>query len=532
MKFRLFHKKTPPPETQEEKAKREQEEEKKKLLELYGGTVIRPGVAGKKQRETGRGLGFDPDYFISSLTKLVAAVLAVALVFYFGYHLFATFSTGISTSEVYVVNGVASCAAKGIIVRDESVLKTSAQGYLHSDFKDGDRVSKGETVCRVYAADMSADSAELERLDREITLLKNSIGTGVTAAGMLESYRDASDTYASFMSDLSAGDAGAASEYSDSFRQTLNRLKYFSEGGDSLTSRLLALQSRRDSLAASFSKSVAGVKTQTAGYYYSVADGYENVMTEASLTGFSEEVFKGLKNAVPEDVSGSAGKIAPSSKWYLALESEGYLLENIELGDSVELTFTDCGGKKLSMTVESTVRTSDGILLLLSSGKEIPSPECGRFRTVEVKASEYSGYRIPTVALHSYRGMTGVFTLHGKYVAFRRVNIIYEDTGYCVVSDYSEFSADEPTVCRVLPYSVRGVIDNNSAMREFAHDNGLYSRARYVDKGDTAYAVTMLRKYSGVPVEYGRDFEYFYYLNRLETLIISGNDLYDGKVVD
>ena len=88
-----------------------------------------------------------------------------------------------------------------------------------------------------------------------------------------------------------------------------------------------------------------------------------------------------------------------------------------------------------------------------------------------------TGYRIPTDALDEYDGETGVYILVGTAVEFRRVTVIFEGNGYCIVKTYEK------------------------------------------DRAEGEAAGTL-------------DSEKYPYLYVNDLVITSGNDLYDGKLLD
>ena len=55
-----------------------------------------------------------------------------------------------------------------------------------------------------------------------------------------------------------------------------------------------------------------------------------------------------------------------------------------------------------------------------------------RMQPVEISAVEYTGFEVPIEAVRVVNGFEGVYILDEVTVEFRRINIIYEGDGYVI----------------------------------------------------------------------------------------------------
>ena len=58
-----------------------------------------------------------------------------------------------------------------------------------------------------------------------------------------------------------------------------------------------------------------------------------------------------------------------------------------------------------------------------------------RVQEVELLVNSIQGYRVPTEALTTQKGLDGVYVLSSSEVFFRRVNILYRGADYVVVAE-------------------------------------------------------------------------------------------------
>jgi hypothetical protein len=130
------------------------------------------------------------------------------------------------------------------------------------------------------------------------------------------------------------------------------------------------------------------------------------------------------------------------------------------------------------MTLERVLFDGEGEgYVVFSSYDLILSSELSRAQDVKVNMGSTTGYRIPSDSLVENDGESGVYILVGTVVEFRRVSVILEGNGYMIVKTYEKDRAEG---------EANGTLD-------------------------------------------GEKYPYLY-VNDL--IITSGNDLYDGKLLD
>ena len=84
-------------------------------------------------------------------------------------------------------------------------------------------------------------------------------------------------------------------------------------------------------------------------------------------------------------------------------------------------------------------------------------------------------------------------------------------------ADYADAEPGKPLTYTSLGFSDHGKIDDYASLHAFAEGLGL--EKTIYDNG-------------GIPVPKGRTLRYFYHLNDLEQIILTGRDLYHGKALD
>lgn len=505
---------------------KKREKDKNSLPVKGSRSAITKFNSGRAETEKTGGMGFDFSYLLSAFLTVAVAVLSVGLVFYFGYHLINSFTADVTTAPAYDITEKEYRRATGYVFRSEETVKTSLSGTPEYKIADGERIGVNETVCNVYSSITDEVRARIGEIDREYELLRSSLDVGKVQTGIPEAMRDAQDQYDEIMSLLSREKYADAAAHTDSLLSTLNRLSILEHGRENAELRLSQLLAEKSGLIATYGRMTGTVKADRVGYFFRDPDGYESIFDPALLDDITVGGFAELITQPPSDVSGCVGKMIDDPKWYLCVPLDPESAQGFSEGKEYNVVFNDNGGKTLSMTLERLVLDLDdydsdgdrGEALLIFSSKEMPkSFRYLRTQDVSIEFASYNGYRIPISAVRYYEGMTGVYTLGGGYVFFRQIKVIYEGNGYCIAADYSDAEPGKPKTYTVLGFPDRGAVDDYASLHALAEERG-WERIDH-DNG-------------GAPVVKGQSLRYFYHLDDLEQIILTGKDLYHGKALD
>ena len=211
--------------------------------------------------------------------------------------------------------------------------------------------------------------------------------------------------------------------------------------------------------------------SQQSCYYFYETDGYEALFSPDKLESMTPAELSKAVSSNPSEYSGNViGRAVYSPKWYLALPTDETVAIRFTEGNVYEIDFSS--HEALKMTLEKICVSENGDAYLLMSCLDLSiAASMPRTQNVKILMGSLTGYRIPAAAMTTVNGERGVYILIGTVVEFRRVTVIGEMNGYYIVSTFEEDA------------------DSNSV--------------------------------SHIP-----------YLNVNDLIIISGNDLYDGKLLD
>lgn len=482
--------------------------------------------SGRGKTEKTKKLGFDFSYLFSALLTVAVAAVSVGLVFYFGYHMIKAFTSDVTTTPAYDITESEYRRGTGYIFRSEEVIGTKYSGTPDYVVSDGERIGVDELLCNIYASVSDEIRMQIEDIDREIALLEAAVDSGVIQTGLPEALDDANSRYAEIMKLLSSGNYADAATLSDSFLAALNRIDVLENGTGDIKLRISSLYAERSGLIATYGKKTGSVNADSVGYFFRDCDGYEAIFNPDLLKNITVGSFAELTNETPADISGCVGKMLDEAKWYLCVPLDSESARGFTEGEKYNIVYNDNGGRTLSMTLERFVldledHDSDGdraeALLIFSTNEMPKSFKYFRTQDVSIEYASYQGYRIPLSAVRYYDGMTGVYTLNGGYVFFRQIKVLYEGGGYCIAADYADAEPGKPKTYTALGFSDYGKFDDYASLHSLAEEYGWEKKV--YDNG-------------GIPVPKGQTLRYFYHLDDLEQIILTGKDLYHGKALD
>lgn len=381
------------------------------------------------------------------LLKVLAAAAAVIIVVYFAAEMYSLTSRTYTTQTTYEQTVLETVDAKMYIIRDETILTTASGGVTVPLAKNGERVSKGSTIAAIFASEGSAENyVESKSLEQKLGSYQKIDGQLKLANVDLNKLNG--EINREF---LSMADAAYSNDFSDladaklSFAEKLSR-KQISLGKEvDCSSQIAELQSEITALQSDATPSEI-ITAESAGYYVSEVDGYENVLTGADVESLTEdklkETFKAEKTEPPE---GAIGKIIDGYNWYIATVVETAKVSELSKGSSVDLIF----GESEDETVKTYIHTVKSINVdesLIVFRCNLMNEKLTSLRVVDGKivVNEYTGLKVSRDAVRlDDEGNSGVYVRRGNIVNFRSLNILYSEDDFVIaVKPSSESGID------------------------------------------------------------------------------------------
>lgn len=390
------------------------------------------------------------------LKQVLTIACSVFVIAYAVMQLSLTANDTVETEHAFysVVDEVISATA--YVFRDETVVMQNGGGTVSYSVENGEKVHVGQELCVNYQSSDEAGAQEtINRLNAKIDLLnKSSIGSASFSTDLSKINGDISSYMLSIQKSVANGDLSAAARVQDELLIQMNRRQAtVADSKDYFGAQISALTQKKNMLE----ETLSGVKIVTnataAGYFYSAADGYEKTFVPSALDSITAGEFEELIKTNPDEsiLNGSVGKIAESSKWYLAFVTTRREAAFFTEGNKYDVAFTYSSGKELQMRYEGTRGDTkdDEVVLVFSTGSLVNGINLTRKQEVKVIKNTMQGLKVRTSAIVNVDGQTGVYSLSTGRVVFKTAEIICESGGFYLVKLPNENNRSERSATKV-----------------------------------------------------------------------------------
>ena len=387
-------------------------------------------------------------------TVILALLLAVFV--YMGVQFSRNFSSTVTTLRTQTVTDSSYVYLKGYVFRDETPLTFEGTGVIDMPSEDGSRVGVDQKYGVYYPMGGSdetvrAKQEELDKLNESISRLDHNTAHGIVA-NLDVVNKIISSSYYAYIDSVLDGDFSLADKKSADLLDALVDHALITGKGGSGNDIAESLEKKKQELITSLGASGRELVSDESFYFYRSLDGYEGVFAISSLEGMTPDGLKKLIAASPVTYSsGTVGRIVHSPKWYMAMPTDKATAKRFEEGVVYSVLYSGNSDARVEMALERIcVDEKGGAYLLFSSFDLNLSGEISRSQNVKIVMDSVTGYRIPDEAIVERDGFKGVYILVGTVVEFRRVTPIGDGNGYVIVKTFEKDQEEDPN--NKIPY--------------------------------------------------------------------------------
>ena len=375
------------------------------------------------------------------VVHIATIAVAAAALAYLGYHFFEGFSADIETEYATLVTDSDVVPLDAYIMRSESVIFAASATSGHSVgyvFSDGTKVHGGQVVANIYTGDGSSDEAIVD-LDRRIDLLESSnLTDGMTSSDTYVIDSKIQNYYYLIHQSTLLGNYSNLTKRRDELLTLINKRKILTGATTGYSDRIESLTAERALLSAGQDTIAESVEAPYAGYFYSTTDGYESTFSASKVESLTLAEFDKMLSSQPTRYSDRAvGKMVSDFNWYIVCETTRDSLRYFTKGYPYYVNFPYNDDISIKMTLSNVVSEvgSDRVLLVLETERIPEDFSFRRMQPVELVRSSYTGYRVPISAARLVDGKQGVYIMIGNTIEFREIDILLEMDGYYIVAE-------------------------------------------------------------------------------------------------
>lgn len=380
-----------------------------------------------------------------SLAWKALTIVISLLIIYTGYHVLWGLSESVPTTAAGLVEQTRSVMLEGVIFRNEEPISTKYQGNMLPYISNGEKASKDYVVASIYSKFLSDNiNDKIDELEEKLEILNRSNVKGLVSVVDIEKLEnDIDKLYTSLMLAVSNNENYKVKQIEKELTICLNQMKIYKGEVSNYNSEIEALKSEISAYYALFDGEKEDIVAYNGGYFYYHCDGYENILTYEKLDSLTVNSLMGLLDDTkksPVVNSSYTCKFVYASIWKMASVCDEATVALLEEGKEYSITLFDVKERNLKVNLEKIGEIQDGKAVLVFSCDTMPEGfDYSRYQSFKLEISTLEGYRVPNEALVSVidentgEEIKGVYILNASKVYFRRVDVIVNSEGYCIV---------------------------------------------------------------------------------------------------
>lgn len=382
---------------------------------------------------------------------LVSALTILALI-YVAYLLISANFDMYPTENAVQTTVTNKIFTNAFIIRDENVISNNTNGVLSYSCYEGEEVKVGGAIANIYENEDDAlaqtTAAALEKQKSTLESLQKN--NSVNNVGIDTINNSIHNNLINYLDDINNGELNSAFTDSYNLISSINQRQLYTGKYTNFNSEISSLQAQIDSLKNSSGESIGTIKSDKAGYFSEYCDGYENSIKYSDIDRIKlNDLEKVQKSNISDN---TAGKIISSLNWYVACKVSADEATELSLWDgNVTILFSDAATDSVPASIyriHQETTDSDALVILKCDYMDEGLIEA-RQEPVEIGLGTYTGLRISKRAIHDdyvtktiydendnahteQKKVQGVYVLYGSEVQFKQISILYADDDYVI----------------------------------------------------------------------------------------------------
>ncbi|MBQ4100244.1 MAG: hypothetical protein IJC83_01715 [Oscillospiraceae bacterium] len=378
------------------------------------------------------------------LGKIITVFISIMFIGYIGFQFFRYLYEPYKTEVALLYTQQDTINLKGIVIRDETTVKTKVSGVKSYLFEDGKKVAINTSVAEIYSDINDAlNQIKIKELENEIDVLEASQDKGATYYVHTDVLnRQITQKVGNLVDLVYSGNVSDKQTIRDEMLTYLNRRQIVTGQAENFNDRISEIKSEIKQLQSQTGSPIGTAFAQKEGYFVSETDGYENLLTKDYVMSLDKDEFKNLINNPQEHIQGEniVGKIIGDFDWYFAvIVPKEQSLRFIE-GASCQIDFELSKTISVPAEVLSVKQTEDGENYIALLHSDYMSSEISKIRiqNANISFKTYSGLKVNKKAIRFEDDVMGVYVRIGDEVEFKKIDVIFESNSFVLCEDSTD----------------------------------------------------------------------------------------------
>lgn len=342
------------------------------------------------------------------------------------------------------------------VIRDEELVENNTKGVLVYQASNGDKVKADGTIADVYRNETEAvnykNLCEIEEEIEELEALNNTLGSSNVGLDSVNNRLD--QKLVTYIDTINKRDFSSISQVQSDLLSAVYRKQIITGDQENFDDKIAKLKKEKETLEQKNSNSIDSIVSKNAGYFVTDIDGYENKFDVDSL---SEISYSDITNVKASNVNKDkyVGKIIKNVNWYLACpvsfeQAKAISHNDAEVNVRIPYATNDLIPAKVVSVNEYS--KDEKAVVVLECNYMSPALSQIRNEAVEIQLDTYEGLKVPKVALHDdiikrtttdangnqieeESKVQGVFVKYGSELVFKQVYIKYSSDDFVICDE-------------------------------------------------------------------------------------------------
>ncbi len=392
---------------------------------------------------------------------IVGTLVALALVFIVSIFITTNFmgSDSVVTETAYRTTISDTISTTGFVIRDEEFIAKNDKGVLVYQVSTGDKVTANGTIATIYNNETDAvnyqNICKIEDQIAELEALNGILGSSNVGLDSVNNRLDQKLT--SFIQTINEREFSDIESVQSDLLTAIYRKQIITGDQKTFDSQIEQLNAEKAALETKTNDSIGSVNAKDSGYFVATVDGYEN---KFSVDDLSEITNSDINNIEADDIDDTKyiGKIIKGVNWYLACPVTFEQATSIKHNDaSVNVKIPYASSELIPAKVISVneFANEEKAVVILECNYMSPALAQIRNEAVEIQLETYEGLKVSKVALHddtvsktvtddngnestTESIVQGVYVKYGSQLIFKPVYIVYSGEDFIICSETPE----------------------------------------------------------------------------------------------
>ena len=363
----------------------------------------------------------------STTLKVVAWLLSVFVLLTLGSQLYFAYHDKFEYNVALEYEVSENISFKGIIVRDETLIKSSSDGVIDYRYSDGSKISAGSLIAECYSSKSEILSKQrIDAYEKEIANLKEAQSYAEADYSDADSVKKLIDEkYSEIINHIQLGEYELAQMDKSELLMLMNKYNIITGVDEDYNSLIESLTGKIELVKDVYSDPISTIVSEKGGYFVSVTDGYEEQLNYETIYDLTADDINSIIENPRKETYGTVGKCFDSYSCKII----GIInTDNPYFADTYLSVKLSSGSSSYEVYVESIEKIDDegNCIIILDCEMMDSSIIKNRVEQMHLVFDDYKGIKVDRTAIRFVDNQKGVYIIYGEDMLFKKINVIYE----------------------------------------------------------------------------------------------------------